>query len=124
MKNAVILAVPFERPANFDLATHWKTTTTELQQKREQFRTTLALAPDAAARLSAWCRVSPAPEAACAPAPPAGWTILDVLFESDEEAQFIVMGLASRAHVLAPTSLRDRVKEEMRAVLSRPPIPL
>jgi predicted DNA-binding transcriptional regulator YafY len=122
MKNAVILAVAFEQPGNFDLATHWKTATAELQQKREQFRATLALAPDAAARLSAWCRVSPAAEAPCAPALPAGWTMLDVLFESDEEAQFIVMGLASRAYVLGPTSLRDLVKEEMRAVLSRPPI--
>ena len=48
MQDAVVLAVTFERPANFDLAAHWKTATAQLQQKREQFRATVALAPDAA----------------------------------------------------------------------------
>ncbi len=122
MQNAVVLAVTFERPANFDLAAHWKTSTTQLQQKREQFRTTLAVAADAATQLRGWCRVSPAPETQSAPALPTGWATLDVYFESDEEARFIVMGLAARVHVLAPASLREQVMEEMRAALNRPQV--
>src|SRR6202167_3870618 len=63
MQDAVVLAVTFDRPANFDLAAHWKTATAQLQQKREQFRATLVLAPDAAVVLRRWCRASPVPEA-------------------------------------------------------------
>jgi hypothetical protein len=60
MQNAVVLAVTFERPANFDLAAHWKNATAQLQQKRTQFQATLALGADAALSISRWCRVSPA----------------------------------------------------------------
>src|SRR3984885_9070161 len=62
MQNAVVLAVTFERPASFDLAAHWKTATAQLQQKREQFRATLVLAPEAAVSLRRWSRATPAPE--------------------------------------------------------------
>ena len=124
MQNAVVLTATFERPANFDLAAHWKSATAQLQQKREQFRATLALAPDAAAAVSRWCRVSPAPEARCTSTIPAKWTILHISFESSEEARFVVLGFGSRAHVLAPATLRDRVAEEMQAAASRPSLSL
>jgi predicted DNA-binding transcriptional regulator YafY len=122
MQNAVVLAAKFERPANFDLAAHWKTATAQLQQKREQFRATLALAPDAAVGLSRWCRVSPAPQAQGTPALPEKWTTLHVLFESIEEARFVVLGFGARAHVLAPATLRDQVREEMQAAVARAPL--
>ena len=120
MQDAVVLAVTFERPANFDLATHWKTATAQLQQKREQFRATLALAPDAAVVLRRWCRASPAPEVQHAI--PDKWTVLHVFFESQDEARFVSLGFGSRAHVLAPVTLRDEVLEEMSAAVARPPI--
>ena len=82
MQDAVVLAVTFERPANFDLAAHWKTATAQLQQKREQFRATLALAPDAAVVLRRWCRVSPDAHVQHAPAIPDKWTVLHVLFRA------------------------------------------
>src|SRR5271163_1703934 len=81
MQNAVVLAAKFERPANFDLAAHWKTATAQLQQKREQFRATLALAPDAAVVLSRWCRASPALDVQPTPAIPDQWAVLHVFFE-------------------------------------------
>jgi predicted DNA-binding transcriptional regulator YafY len=122
MQDAVVLAVTFERPANFDLAAHWKTATAQLQQKREQFRATLALAPDAAVVLRRWCRVSPTPELQHTPAIPDKWTVLHVFFESQEEARFVALGFGSRAHVLAPFTLRDEVMQEMNAAVARPPI--
>jgi predicted DNA-binding transcriptional regulator YafY len=124
MQNAVVLAVTFERPANFDLATHWRTATAQLQQKREQFRTTLALAPDAAVSLRRWCRVSPAPEVQCTGTIPDMWTIHHVSFENSEEARFVVLGFGARAQVLAPTTLRDQVVEEMQAAVRRPALSL
>jgi predicted DNA-binding transcriptional regulator YafY len=124
MQNAVVLAVTFERPANFDLAAHWKTATAQLQQKREQFRVTLALAPEAVVSLSRWCRVSPAAEVQCSPALPAKWTILHISFESSDEARFVVLGFGARAHVLAPATLRDRIMEEMQTAVTRPSLSL
>lgn len=119
MKDAVALAVRFERPANFDLAVHWKNATAQLQQKREQFQVTLALAPDAASQLKRWCRVAPAADVRCKPEVPETWTVLYVSFESSEEARFVAMGFGARAHVLAPKSLRDRVMEEMQSAMAR-----
>jgi predicted DNA-binding transcriptional regulator YafY len=124
MQNAVVLAVTFERPANFDLAAHWKTATAQLQQKREQLRVTLALAPDAAVSLRRWCRVSPAPEVQCNGPIPDKWTIHHVSFENNEEARFVVMGFGARAQVLAPATLRDQVMEEMQAAAARAPLSL
>src|ERR1700691_6610217 len=124
MQNAVVLAVTFERPANFDLATHWKTATAQLQQKREQFRATLALSPDAAVVRRRWCRATPAPEVQDTAAIPDRWSVLHVFFESQEEARFVALGFGSRAHVLAPLTLRDEVMEEMSAAVARPPIDL
>jgi predicted DNA-binding transcriptional regulator YafY len=122
MQNAVVLAVTFERPANFDLAAHWKSSTAQLQQKREQFRVTLALAPDAAVSVRRWCRVSVAAETRCSPELPEGWSVLHVSFENDQEARFITLGLGALVMVLAPESLRDQVSEQMRTAMSRPPV--
>jgi predicted DNA-binding transcriptional regulator YafY len=119
MRDAVVLATTFERPANFDLAAHWKNATAQLQQKREQFQATLALAPEAGVSLSRWCRVSPAPETESSPAIPDNWTVVHVSFENSNEARFIALGFGSRVHVLAPESLREQVREEIEAAIRR-----
>jgi predicted DNA-binding transcriptional regulator YafY len=111
--------VTFERPANFDLAAHWKTATALLQQKRTQFQATLALAADAALSISRWCRSSPAVDVQ-ATGLPDGWTILHVFFESKEEARFLALGLGARVHVLSPTPLRELVLEELQKAVKRP----
>jgi predicted DNA-binding transcriptional regulator YafY len=120
MQNAVVLAVTFERPANFDLAAHWKSSTAQLQQKRGQYPTTLAAAPDAAVSLKRWCKVAPAPEVRREL--PEKWSVLQVSFENSGEARFVVLGLGARVQVLEPVSLRDEVMEEMRAAMNRPVI--
>jgi len=119
MRNPVVLAVGFTRPANFDLASHWKSATAQLQQKRSQFEAMLALAPDAAVSVSRWCRVSAAAEGEYGVGLPEGWKVLQVWFENHEEARFISMGLGARVHVLAPAGLREQVRVEMSAALNR-----
>jgi predicted DNA-binding transcriptional regulator YafY len=115
MQNAVVLAVTFERPAHFDLAAHWKRSTAQLQQKRGQFPTTLALAPDAAVSVRRWCRTSAASEVRHQL--PEKWSVLKVAFENDHEARFVILGLGARVQVLEPVSLRERVREEMVAAI-------
>jgi predicted DNA-binding transcriptional regulator YafY len=119
MKNVMVLAVTFERPAHFDLAHHWKSATAQLQQKITQFQATLAVAPSAAASISRWCRVSPSREVPAAIALPADWTVLNVSFENIEEARFMALGFGARAQVLAPATLRDQVLGEMRTALTQ-----
>jgi predicted DNA-binding transcriptional regulator YafY len=116
MRNAVVLAVPFSRPANFDLAAHWKGATEQLTQQRTQFQAKLKLAPEAAMLIRRWCRVSAATgESADVPE---GWHVLDVWFQNTEEAKFIVLGLGSGSQVIAPADLRDRVNRERHAAAS------
>jgi predicted DNA-binding transcriptional regulator YafY len=115
MQNAVVLAVTFERPAHFDLAAHWKSSTAQLQQKRGQFPTTLALAPDAAVSVKRWCRTSLGPEVQREI--PEKWSVLQVAFENSDEARFVVLGLGARVQVLEPASLRELVRDEMAAAI-------
>ena len=118
MRNAVVLAVTFKRPAKFDLAAHWKKATAQLQQMLEQFQVTVALAPSAAHDLRRWCRLTPAEALDRSPSLPGDWTIEHVSFESQEEARFVMLGLGARASVLAPENLRAQVSAEVRAAAS------
>src|SRR6201992_633922 len=122
MQNAVVLAVTFERPANFDLAAHWKTATASLQQKRTQLQAPVALTAHAALSISRWCRASPAPDVQATPGLADGWTVLHVSFENMEEARFLALGLGARVHVLAPTTLRELVLEELQKAVARPAV--
>ncbi len=110
MQDAVVLAMTFERPANFDLAAHWKTATAQLQQKREQFRATLAIAPDAAVLLRRWCRVCSCAGGAMHCGYPGS---VDCCFMSCSGTRrrrgLSTLGFGARAHVLAPVTLRDEV---------------
>ena len=45
--------------------------------------------------------------------------MLQVAFENDQEARFVVLGLGARVQVLEPASLREQVREEMRAAMKR-----
>ncbi len=47
MKRVAVLAVGFERPARFDLAEHWRASTSELDRKRASYRTVLSLTSEA-----------------------------------------------------------------------------
>ncbi|HEX9200971.1 MAG TPA: YafY family protein [Acidobacteriaceae bacterium] len=116
MSDVVALAMTFKRPANFNLAAYWKSSTAELTRQREQYPATLALAPEAAASLRGWCQFSPAKDASRAGGFPGDWLIVDVDFESLTQAQFVALGYGPRACVLAPDELCERVHEDVAAV--------
>jgi len=48
-----------------------------------------------------------------------GWETLRVQFDHPEEAVFMVLGMGSRAEVLGPESLRERVAGEIRGMAER-----
>lgn len=115
MKRVAVLAVGFERPARFDLAEHWRASTAELDRKRASYRTVLSLTSDAARRVQGWCVTKAAAGAAFRKAD-AGKIVLQVDFDNEREAQFIVLGLGSTVSVLEPESLRQWVGAEVREV--------
>ena len=118
MSNAVVLAVPFARPANFDLARYWKAATAQLTQERQGYTATLALTSDAVASLSYWCPVTPTPYTPPKSPIAADWVVCKVEFESLSQAHFVALGFGRKARVLAPPALRERVLADARAVAS------
>jgi predicted DNA-binding transcriptional regulator YafY len=119
MSQAVVLAMPFKRPANFNLAAHWKASTTELDRQRQPYAATLALTPEAVTSLRGWYQLRPAKDHPQASETASGWSAFDLEFESLSMAHFISLGLGSRANVLAPTELRERVRADIEILAAR-----
>ena len=116
IKRAAVLAVGFERPSRFDLVEHWRASTTELGRKRASYRTILSLTSDAARSVQAWCMTRAGSAGEARRKGDSGRTVLEVDFDNEAMAQFIVLGLGSRATVLEPESLRRWVEAEAREV--------
>jgi predicted DNA-binding transcriptional regulator YafY len=117
MQAATPLASTFDRPANFKLASYWEASTKQLQEQRKHFDAVISVDPQAAQSLRGWCVTEPI---AGKPAKPVrkGWLTLKVRFEEEEQARFIILGFGPRAHVLEPSSLRERILAEAAATLN------
>jgi predicted DNA-binding transcriptional regulator YafY len=111
MKDAVVLALPCERPAGFDLASYWKRSTEALRAEKQRFTATLALAPEAAAALREWATMRPVANHTLARK---GWAVFLVDFESASAARFVSLGLGANAAVLGPEELRQEVAGEIK----------
>ncbi|HEX4286827.1 MAG TPA: YafY family protein [Terracidiphilus sp.] len=112
MEAVTPLAAGFERPPRFELAEFWKQSTAELDRKREHYPALLAVTLDAAQRLKSWYAKSPVTQKN-----PADLVHVQVDFESEEHARFIVLGLGSRAKVVKPEALRLWVQAEAAAMI-------
>ena len=113
MRDAVALALKFERPAHFDLAAHWKRSTADLAGSREQFEATLALTQSAVATLRRWCTMTELARHPQRKRLPEGWSVFSVQFDHRNQAQFIVLGFGSQARALTPEWLRVQVAHEI-----------
>jgi predicted DNA-binding transcriptional regulator YafY len=108
IEEATMLEKPSERPAKFDLAAYWKSSTKEFQESWNRCQATLRLEPTAAKWVRMWRVVSkqenevPDQE---------GWITIRVQFDSENEACFVVLGLGPRVDVVEPESLRNRVSQ-------------
>jgi predicted DNA-binding transcriptional regulator YafY len=116
MQRVTVLAVEFERPARFDLAAHWQSSTAELDRKRTSFPAVVSATPDAARRLQSWCAAKRARRSDSELDNEAGKVLLEVEFGGESEARFIVLGLGAAVRVLEPDALREWVQEQARVV--------
>jgi predicted DNA-binding transcriptional regulator YafY len=113
MQDVTALALKFDRPANFDLAAHWKRSTADLMDRRERVKTTVALSVDAANILRRWGVLTEINRHPARKQLEEGWAIYEVELESPEQARFVVLGLGSNAKVLAPGWLCQNVAEQI-----------
>ena len=113
---AVLLATASERPAGFDLAAHWKTSTQQLRETRRRYVATLRVEARAAERLAMWRCTAPKSHE---PRPAIeGWVTREVEFDDEDQASFVALGFGPRAQVLGPKSLRERVHADIRAAFA------
>lgn len=111
--DAVATDTSFERPKDFDLASHWHESWRRYLEQRRVYRVRLQVRADAVHRLS-WApnvdvrsRSDPDDE---------GWCAVSMLFENDFEAKTFLLGMGKDSIVVEPTDLRAAIANEARAV--------
>jgi predicted DNA-binding transcriptional regulator YafY len=117
IESAILLDVPCERPANFDLEEHWKSSSEQFLKGWPRFEATLRMHPDAAREIRTWRIASELPNDARQGLPDS-WTTLQVQFEDQHQALFVIRGFGPKVKVLAPATLRDRVVADSAATLN------
>jgi predicted DNA-binding transcriptional regulator YafY len=117
IENARLIDEACDRPADFDLAAHWKTSTEELRKGRDRYEATLRLEPGAAVNFQRWRTTSPRPRSKDPGSE--GWVTVEVQFDDEAQACFVVLGLGPKVDVIAPTSLRVRVAADHAAAVAR-----
>jgi predicted DNA-binding transcriptional regulator YafY len=119
--DAMVTEQPFERPADFDLATHWDAASAEFTGLMTRAAVTLRVAPDGLGVLSHAVGSSRV-RAALDDAPPPdadGWRTLTLRLDSIDWAHDDLLAAGARIEVLAPAELRARMAETARAMAAR-----
>ena len=112
IRNALLLGSPCERPPNFDLEAHWRSATENFLKNSPRFEVTLCLHPDAAREIQAWRMAVQLAQDQQDPVRE-GWSTLQVQFEDEHQAIFVVLGFGAKVEVLAPAGLRERVTRNL-----------
>jgi predicted DNA-binding transcriptional regulator YafY len=111
IRKQVVEAVAFDRPADFDLPSHWAE---QLKRFESTLRPHTALLRASAegckrlAKLGAYA--AQAVSEADAP-DPTGWACLRFAFENTEQAALLLLGIGPEVEVFEPCALRDRLRE-------------
>jgi len=123
IEEATLLARPSQRPANFDLASWWASSTERFRESWQHFEATLRLEPGAAKDMKMWRTVTQVAPTAAGRSARDTWVTLRVQFADEEEARFVVLGMGPRVEVIEPVALRERVVKDAAAVIQRERIP-
>lgn len=116
MEEVKLLDRPSERPAGFDLAAYWKSSTDELKGGWARYETVLRLDPSAAREVKRW--ISPVSSDDERP-DREGWVTFRVPFETEGHARFVILGLGPTVDVLEPQALREQIAKDVLATARR-----
>lgn len=113
---ATMLDVAVERPQDFDLGAHWRSSTEAFRERRGNYAVTMRLDRKLAEKLMQWhaAKMIPAKQP-----DPDDWITLRADFEDEDHACFMALGMGERAEVLEPAELRERVMVNAAAVAGR-----
>ena len=112
IEKATMLELPVERPPDFDLAAHWKSSTEKFRESRSRYAVTMRVERALADDVMTW-------RAAQVLATDDECVTLRAEFEDERHACFVMLGLGARAEVLEPAALRERVAADAAAVVAR-----
>jgi predicted DNA-binding transcriptional regulator YafY len=121
MRDAVVLALQFERPAKFNLARYWKQTTAKLRDQKQTVSATIALSPEAVLTIDRWCPMTALPNHPTQSSLPKDWRVYEVELESYQQARFVILGLGPRAIPLAPKPLCKEIATDLSHMRSQLP---
>jgi predicted DNA-binding transcriptional regulator YafY len=98
----------FARPQDFDLESFWRHWCVEFESNRFLYRVVVRVSPSLISLLPLYFGESVQHALACAGAPDAeGWIMLELPFESLEDARSRLLGLGRAVEVLSPPALRN-----------------
>lgn len=115
VRTAELLEEPALRPEGFDLAAYWAQSKTDFVAALPRYQAAVRAHPVALRRMrfsdrfARVERVDPPDEA--------GWQVVALRFDSEEEAAAFAMGFGPQVEVLEPAGLRQRVVEMARSLL-------
>jgi predicted DNA-binding transcriptional regulator YafY len=118
IQNALLLDLPCERPSSFDLESHWRSATEDFLKNSPRFEAVLYLHPEAASEIRTWRMAVQSAQNRHDPSRE-GWMTLQVHFEDEHQAAFVVLAFGAKVEVVAPDSLRNRIRHELVATSSR-----
>ncbi len=113
IEKATVLEVPVERPLDFDLATHWKSSTEKFRDSRLRYTVTARVDRESAEHFVNWRGAKEISRDAD------GRVTLQIDFDDIEHATFAMLGMATRVEVLDPQELRETIVERAKAVVGR-----
>jgi len=102
-----------ERPSDFDLAKYWRSSAQRFRDGWPHFDAVLRLHPECAKQMKKWHMATDdgrGPDGD-------GWFTMNVRFDDEDQACFLVLAQGARADVIEPLSLRKRVAAELTAAL-------
>lgn len=108
IESATPLNLQCRRPRDFNLAAYWGSVTKEISDARRVFPATLRLEPKTAKSMLTWhcARQVGSPDER-------GWMTINLDFENEEDARFVVLGLGTRVEVVQPHSLAAYLVNEI-----------
>jgi predicted DNA-binding transcriptional regulator YafY len=116
IEKATMLEVAVERPPDFDLAVHWRSSTEAFRDQRGRYAVTMRLDRRLAEQLMQWRAAKVVPTDRD---DPDDWVTLRAEFEDEQHACFMTLGMGARAEVLEPAALREQVIASAAAVVAK-----
>lgn len=118
IRTLTVLDEDFARPAGFDLAAYWETYLADFDARRHVDKATVRISPELRERLTDTVEPSfhRAVEESASPPDAQGWVTAEVPIEKPDHAHRLFLGFGADIEVLAPPSLRTRIKESVTAL--------